>query len=125
MPTLGTIYNATVGTAGNLTTGSDYAVITLSPGIYITTCSFPFDFTGTYVASYSAINLLSGTATLPASSGFFLTGGLANAGTFLISGTFFVSVTATAVIKANVNFIGASSVTQGTIGTYWQAIRIG
>lgn len=124
MPTLGTIYNATVGTGGNIGSGNGFAEITLSPGIYINTFSFTFNYTGTYSASYSTVSVISGTATLPTSSAFFVPGANANLNTFMINGTFFVSVTATSLIRANVNFFGASTVTQAT-NTFWQAIRIG
>jgi len=124
MPTLGTIYNAIVGTSGNLGSGNGFAEITLSPGIYINTFSFTFNYTGTYSSSYSTVSLISGTATIPTSTSFFVPGAIANLNTFMINGTFFVSVTATSLIRANVSFLGASTVTQGT-NTFWQAVRIG
>jgi len=124
MTTLGTIYNATVGTGGNIGSGNGFAEITLSPGIYINTFSFTFNYTGTYSSSYSTLSVISGTATLPTSTAFFVPGANANSTTFMINGTFFVSVTATSLIRANANFIGPSTVTGGT-NTFWQAIRIG
>ena len=122
MPTLGTIYNATVGTSGTIGSGNGYAEITLSPGIYISTFSFPFNYTVSYASSYASVGVITGTATLP-SAAMFLPGSNANANTFIISGTFFVSVTATALLRANANFT-ASVVTQAS-NTFWQAIRIG
>ena len=124
MPALGTIYQPTVGTGGTLGSGNGFAEITLSPGIYINTFSFVLNYTGgTYVSSYTSTFLISGTATLPSST-MFHNGGSATTTSFLISGTFFVNVTVTALIRANTNWVGPTNVVNGA-GTFWQAIRIG
>ena len=125
MPILGTIYNPSVGTRGIIGSGNGYAQISLSPGIYILSLSFPLNFSsGTYAASYASVTLISGTATLPASSMYF-PGATAQVSSnmFIISGTFFANVTVTSLIRANVYFAGAGNVSQGT-GTFFQAIRI-
>ena len=122
MPDLGTIYNPAIGTSGTLTSGVAYAEITLSPGIYINTFSFQLNYSVSYTSSFANITLVSGTGTVP-SSNMFYTGSVANFNSFIISGTFFVRVTATSVLRANVTFT-ASVITQGT-NSFWQAIRIG
>lgn len=123
MPTLGTIYNPPISTGGFIGSGNGYANIGLTPGIYITSFSFPFNYTtGTLTGSYAMITIASGTATFPSTAMYF-SGASASSTTFVTSGTFFVSVTANASLQANVNFTGISGVTQSA-GTFWQAIRI-
>ena len=124
MPDLGTIYNVTpVGTAGTLTSGNAYATITLSPGIYITSFSFVFNCTGTFVGSYTKINRTAGTATLPETDMVFA-GSPSDSTSFIIHGAFFIRVTVTATLTALVYFSGVTGVTSG-LGNFWQAIRIG